>query len=324
MAPSMSVVMITYNRCHLLRRHLPILLNDPAATEIVVVNDGSSDGSEDLLTEFARKEPRLVPIHLPNGGMDRARRAGVEAASGELILLMDDDVEPSATLVTDHLARHVGTDDRVVVGYMPVSRPSGAVLPFAVAAYADDYEQVVQRYEAADENILRDLWNGHVSMPRESFLRARDGDPVWPREAYHEDKHLGMQLRRLGLVGYFDRALIAYHRHGATHDSFRRNARQMGYGERIMHERHPELGPFDASAVGLFGLAPPVRWLVRIGDLPGAAAITAVLAQAAAASGRLGLHTAEDRLARLVRRMELRIGVRQRERARRQELLDEA
>ncbi len=309
-----SVVMITHNRRHLLERHLPILLRDPAATEVIVVNDGSRDGTAAFLSELANHHPHLIAVNIPNGGMDNARRTGVDRATGDLLVLMDDDVEPTESMITQHVRQHDqgDVDDVVVVGYMPIGDSAHSGLNLATAAYALDYESVMTRYERDPRRILFDLWNGHVSLPRDAYLRARDGDDTWPREAFFEDRHLGLQLHRLGLVGRFDRELKAYHRHAADLGSFRRNARSMGYGDRLLHERHPDLlGPYD-PAEWVEDLALPVRWVVRLGDLPGAEVLTALLERAAELADRAGWNRLADRTARLMRRIELRIGARHR------------
>jgi glycosyltransferase involved in cell wall biosynthesis len=306
--------MITHNRRHLLERHLPILLADPAATEVIVVNDGSRDGTAAFLTELANDHPQLIAVNIANGGMDNARRTGVDRASGELLVLMDDDVEPTESMITRHVRHHSQGENLVVVGYMPISDGGRTDRNLATAAYALDYESVMSRYERDPRRILLDLWNGHVSLRRNNYLRARDGDDPWPRQAFFEDKHLGLQLHRLGMVGRFDRDLKAYHRHAGDLSSFRRNARSMGYGGRLLHERHPDLlGPYDPTE-WVDDLAVPVRWIVRLGELPGAEALTAMLERVARLADRAGWNRAADRAARLMRRMELRIGARHRSR----------
>ena len=167
-----SVVITTHNRRHLLERHLPILLNDPAATEVVVVNDGSSDDTAAFLTELADHHPHLVAVDIPNGGPDNARRLGVQRATGDLVVLMDDDVEPTDSMISRHVGHHGRRDDLVVVGYMPIGDDGEQNV--ATAAYAHDYESVMARYESDPIRILFDLWNGHISLRRDATCeRAR-------------------------------------------------------------------------------------------------------------------------------------------------------
>lgn len=307
--PTMSVVVTTYNRRHLLEHHLPVLLDDPATHELIVVDDGSSDGTDQLLAQLADTHPALVPLRLRNGGPERARRAGVQAASGRIVLLMDDDVEPTPDLVSAHREHHAGPADRdrVVVGYMPIELSDAD--DTATVAYARDYELVMQRYEADPGRVLFDLWAGHVSLPRAACLDVADGEPTWPQSAFFEDRHLGLQLQRAGLVGVFDRDLTARHRHAGSLDRFRRAARAMGYGDRVLHERHDDLlGAYDRRTAGIDDLPAPMRALARLGDLPGATVLTRCLLTVARTSQRLGLRRTTDIVSKVMRRLEFRIG----------------
>jgi glycosyltransferase involved in cell wall biosynthesis len=92
-ASLVSVVLPTYNRAHCLARAMQsVLAQTYAELELIVVDDGSSDGTEALVHGFS--DPRLRYLRLPqNGGVSRARNAGVAAARGEWIAFQDSDDE---------------------------------------------------------------------------------------------------------------------------------------------------------------------------------------------------------------------------------------
>ncbi len=63
-------------------------------SELVLVNDGSQDGSSQLLDELAAAEPRLVVVHFrKNYGQTAAMQAGLELARGELLVTLDGDLQ---------------------------------------------------------------------------------------------------------------------------------------------------------------------------------------------------------------------------------------
>jgi len=81
--------------------------------------DGSDDGSVEWLKERRRDDGRIVVLDLPNRGAGATRQAGIEAASGDVVLLLDDDVIAEPGLVGGHLRHHADLEPKVVIGYMP-------------------------------------------------------------------------------------------------------------------------------------------------------------------------------------------------------------
>jgi Ss-1,4-galactosyltransferase len=59
--------------------------------EIILVDDGSTDGSPAICDAWAEKDPRIMVIHKQNGGLSDARNTGIEAAHGEYLMLIDGD-----------------------------------------------------------------------------------------------------------------------------------------------------------------------------------------------------------------------------------------
>ncbi len=94
----LSVVIPIYNEAlsvpELLSRLREALKRLPYPFEIIAVDDGSSDGSADLLREEAQKDPALKVIRFRrNFGQTAALAAGIEAAAGQVIVSMDSDLE---------------------------------------------------------------------------------------------------------------------------------------------------------------------------------------------------------------------------------------
>ena len=87
-----SVIVPVYNVEKYLKRCLDSLVNQTLSDiEIICVNDGSTDGSAQILEEYAKKDNRIKIITQVNSGLSEARNAGIKAANGEYIGLVDSD-----------------------------------------------------------------------------------------------------------------------------------------------------------------------------------------------------------------------------------------
>ena len=88
----LSVIIPVYNVEEYLAKCVDSILNQTYKNlEVILVNDGSKDGSGSICDAFAQKDPRVRVIHKENGGLSSARNAGIEAAKGEYITFVDSD-----------------------------------------------------------------------------------------------------------------------------------------------------------------------------------------------------------------------------------------
>ena len=88
---TISVVVPCYNGAKDLPRCLESLLSQTVAVEIIVVNDGSTDQTEQIAMEYAQKYSNIHVVTKANQGLPQARKTGLEAASGDLIGFVDSD-----------------------------------------------------------------------------------------------------------------------------------------------------------------------------------------------------------------------------------------
>src|SRR5215469_9780922 len=99
-----SLIICTRNRIESLRNCLRYVrgLQSPGDWELVVVDNGSSDGTPALLKEYAATAPfPVLLVHEPTPGLGRARNAGLARATGSLLAFTDDDCYPSADFLKE-------------------------------------------------------------------------------------------------------------------------------------------------------------------------------------------------------------------------------
>ena len=122
-----SVVVPTYNRKEILMECLISLFNQTYPKdkyEIIVVNDGSTDGTEEVLKEYAKKAPCIFKwFSQENKGPSAARNLGIEHAKGEIICFTDDDCIADEkwieNLVKEFTNEKVGGVGGEIVAYNP-------------------------------------------------------------------------------------------------------------------------------------------------------------------------------------------------------------
>jgi glycosyltransferase involved in cell wall biosynthesis len=255
--------MPTWNRRDLLAAVVPALLADAATRELIVVVDGATDGSLELLESLAAADPRLRPLWTPNRGQAAARAHGVEAARHPVVLLVDDDALAVPGLVSGHAAHHAGGPALVVMGAAPIPERVQANGGAAVRLYATWYEQQMRAHAEAPQAILRSLWAGNVSLPRDAAVQVGLVNPAF-NARYNEDRDFGLRLLRAGLQGRFDPALRAEHLYRRTVSQFLSDAAATGEGEWLVHALHGDLvGPYPAGDYSTY-LSPPMAAAVRL------------------------------------------------------------
>jgi glycosyltransferase involved in cell wall biosynthesis len=93
--PLLSVVMPCYNERGTIEEIIRRVVAVPIRTQLIVVDDGSKDGTRDILTELAKEIPFTLIFQPQNAGKGAALRRGFEAVTGDLVVIQDADLEYS-------------------------------------------------------------------------------------------------------------------------------------------------------------------------------------------------------------------------------------
>ncbi|MDO8431274.1 MAG: polysaccharide deacetylase family protein [Candidatus Binatus sp.] len=214
-APDISVVIPTYNRRDILLLTLPTVLEQdlaPERREVIVVVDGSTDGTIDALKHEAFAQVRV--IEQSNAGISAARNAGLRAARGRLVLFLDDDMMCEASLLRRHVEAHeeedrASTEDRVIVmGEIELSPQS---TPGMLTEWRHDREHrwLEKARAAPGVEWWQSLRFAHASAPRRLLIDAGGFDERF--RFADEDIEFGVRLARAGARLRFVRGLVVRH-----------------------------------------------------------------------------------------------------------------
>ncbi len=200
MSTELSVVVPSYNQADLLAECLRSLRAQtlaPDLYEIIVVDDGSTDRTPEVLAECGADHVRVRGIRFPtNRGRSAARNAGITCAVAPLVLFVDSDVVVRKDFLEWHLRTHRTS------GPGTLSRGPVVLVPDPSAARNDQIPTLATSPAYLD--------TANAAVERSALLRAGLFDEGFPGYGW-EDFELGVRLAQLGIRRIYCRHAIAYH-----------------------------------------------------------------------------------------------------------------
>ena len=185
-APTISVVMSVYNGEKFLAAAIESILNQSFRNfEFIIVNDGSADGSQKILEEYANRDSRIRLICRENKGLTASLNEGVARASGEWIARMDaDDVS-----LPDRFEKQ-----------MAWLKKTGADICGGHIKLTGAWPHRVRRYPSSSEAIRLKLLFGSAFAHPTVVMRASlaKANPYHEKALYVEDYELWTRLSTLG------------------------------------------------------------------------------------------------------------------------------
>ncbi len=220
-----SVIIPVYNAGSFLRKCLDSVVNQTYKDlQIILVNDGSTDGSGDICDEYAGKDDRIQVFHQENRGLSQARNAGLILAEGEYITFIDsDDYIETDTYSTVNQAiidnsfpdlifyREKSVDIKGKTVYIQGDTPTEKILK--------------KDKKFAENRIIGELINGVCDKVFKAELI--NGLSFEAGKMYGEDFRFNLEmLKRVNSVVYIDQIKYSYvmNAESVTHQAFNPNS----------------------------------------------------------------------------------------------------
>jgi glycosyltransferase involved in cell wall biosynthesis/peptidoglycan/xylan/chitin deacetylase (PgdA/CDA1 family) len=238
-APRFSIIIPTFQRRDMVTRTVRALSAQVERDfEVIVVDDGSTDGTADALEATTAEFPLKV-IRQSNRGAGHARNAGAAAATGEILLFLDDDMQADPRMLQEHRRSHAAGAS-LVLGDLPLHPASPQnLLSRGVGTWA---RSRARRLATAEEIPVADLLTGQMSIARQVFNCLGGFDDSLTREGLFggEDVDFGYRVRQAGHRIVFNPAAISHQVYDVDPARFLQRTYEAGRAEQELAFKHPE------------------------------------------------------------------------------------
>lgn len=235
----LSVIMPTFMRAEILPRCLDAYLAqlEPGADELIVVDDGSTDATPEILRTYAARHPQVLRLaSQPNAGPASARNRGLALAEGETLLFAGDDVIPLPGTVAAHLAAHRRHPQSAVLGrieWHPELELTPLMRWLDASGMQFDYESLRDGMRLGSAY----WYSSNLSIPRSLLPRPPVFDERF-RHACWEDVDLGLRLDAAGVPLHFCASALGQHWHPMDLVGAVRRAERVGYYGAMLRDKH--------------------------------------------------------------------------------------
>jgi glycosyltransferase involved in cell wall biosynthesis len=238
--PQLSVIVPTYQRRNSVARLLRALAHQtlaPDTYEVIISIDGSRDGTLELVETFSAPY-RLAQVWQSNSGRAAARNAGIRLAQGEVLVFLDDDMEPAPDCLDSHWRAHSAGSRLVVIGAVPIRREEHD--PPVADYIAAKFKQHLDRLAQPDHQfMLRDFYSGHFSIRRAVLFEIGLFDETF-RIYGNEDLELSWRLRKAGVKLIYLPTAVAHQQYAKDFAALVHDTIAKGHTAILLASKHPE------------------------------------------------------------------------------------
>lgn len=209
----LSVIIPTYNRLTKLQKTLESLCVQTltrAEFEVIVVDDGSTDGTKNFMEQFSAPDSfRLSYFFLNHGGAGKARNLGIEKSQGEIVLFCGDDTRLDEKLLEVHKAQHEKREGVAVLGlalWDETEKVSDFMRYLAPAGPQFHYNTIKNKNSAGFEHF----YTCNISLAKK-WLETEKFDERF--DCAFDDIELGLRLEKKGLEIMLEPSAKVFHMH---------------------------------------------------------------------------------------------------------------
>ncbi len=226
--PRISVVVCSYNGSRTIRDTLQGLSRlDYPDYEVIVVNDGSRDGTPAIAREF---DVRLISTE--NRGLSNARNTGWQEATGEIVAYIDDDAYPDKDWLT-YIAYTFLTTSFMGVGGPNIAPPENGIFTNSVVHAPGGPVHVL-----LSDRVAEHIAGCNMAFRREALSAVGGFDPRF--RAAGDDVDICWKIQQMGWKIGFNAAAVVWHYRRGTLKTYWKQQRGYGQAEALLEQKWPQ------------------------------------------------------------------------------------
>jgi glycosyltransferase involved in cell wall biosynthesis len=235
---NISVIIPTYNGAHKVLKILKsIELQTCLPYEVIVVIDGSTDNTVELINMESFKINNLKIIFQENGGRAKVRNTGAKAANGDLLLFFDDDMLPESDCIAQHKQHHLNHPGTILTGaQIDVNRKDISDIrkykSFLTRKWAEPILGFAEKPIPQKDTFIT---AANCSMDIETFRSLNGFDE---RLTDAEDYDLAIRAVESDIALFYNHRAFAWHDDNITCRSYIKRQRQYTCAQSRLHLLH--------------------------------------------------------------------------------------
>ena len=234
----LSIIIPTYNRKNALLETLKAFCEQTYKDfEIIIVDDGSTDGTKEIVEEL-NLPLEIKYVFQNNRGPASARNLGIRQSKEKIVFFTGDDMVPSRNLLEEHIEAHrAGDKNTAILGYTKWAYQI-KMTPFR--KFLTNYHFAYSAITDKNNVYWGYFFTSNVSVHRSLLKKAGLFDEEFPYAAY-EDTELGHRLFQQGMKLMLNKKAIVYHNHPVDFKSYQRTMLYKGISAVILAKKVPQL-----------------------------------------------------------------------------------